>query len=206
MADELFDVAEDEDMPSLVRGGAWNQLTGAVRSLRGDPKGSRQYRDSASGMFLSYPELEWAFYRLQEPLQRSGSAGAIELVWDGTAFVERDVAEDEVYGDLTRGYHFTEDDVWVVELENRLFVITPGHFQVRGTLDGALTSGGTATLSVTELDGSSNWTDSGLNVTVNEAIGLDADVDAGSVVIADWHEQGQIWIAKATPCPPAASS
>lgn len=54
---------------------------------------------------------------------------------------------------------------------------------IRGTLDGELASGGTATLNLTEWR-EAGWVSSGKTQTVREVMGIDAPIPEGTVCVA----------------------
>lgn len=193
----------DAEKLHFVKGEAWNNLVNDVaRVMTSWMGGTTEYYDSASGRFPRTNTRGIRPLRLDASLQRTGNATAKQLVWDATSqsWAADGAANQTVYGDFTRGYHFSGDDVMCMPLAQRLYAVTPGHFFVRGTLDGQLTSGGNATLSVTTQNGSGDWQDSAINVTVSEDIGIDNPAESAAVLVATWHEQAQIWIATGAPC------
>ena len=186
-----------EDYSALVR--QVNKLTSLYAG------GQEGFVANAAGIFPIPKKHDDRRYELTEALYRTSSATADELYWDGSDWQTTGV-EKTIYGDFSTGYWFSGDNVWAVPRAGRFYAVGCGHVLVRGTLDGALASGSTATLSVTTVNGSGSWTDAGINVTVNEDVGLDDPVDAGDVVMATWHEQLQGWIATHAPCPTSGSA
>jgi len=90
------------------------------------------------------------------------------------------------------GYTGTGDD-------QRALVRQQEVLKLFGTLDGSLSQGSSATMSVYFRD-SSSWTDSTMNVTVNDRLlksGATA-ISSGKWVAADWY--GDIWVATAAEC------
>ncbi len=111
-----------------------------------------------------------------------------------------------LYGDFFRGYGLEGDLVQAnyQSVPARWYATGCGHSLIRGKLDDELLNGGTGTLNVWEWDpDEGTWSESDplKQIPIWEAIGLEEQIDADTVVLCTWHEQGQIWIATGTACP-----
>lgn len=144
-------------------------------------------------------------FELDELLLRSGFAAAKRIVWDGEEWVEQG-EEATLYGEFFRGVGFAGDRVQAIyhPVSARWFAIGSGHTMVRGKLNGPIGDGGIASLRIEHWNETlDEWAepDPPVHINVWDAIGLDEEIEEDAVVLATWHEQGQIWIATGAACP-----
>lgn len=140
---------------------------------------------------------------MDAPLYRTISAVGSVYTWNATAGDYRDTGDNiTVYGTWLTGYFFAGDYLeaqWAPEPIERWYGRGCGQTRIRGVLDGALASQGTATLSVYNWT-SGAWADSGVDVTVRNSLALAASIALGKTIHAMWHEQAQQWLEDGYSC------
>lgn len=167
-------------------------------------------------------EFSFVPFKLLEPLHRWDMANDVPFTaqaqpigWDieNAEWYEREEPAVAVYGDFWRGYGFADDLIraYFDPYSGRWQAHGCGHFFVRGKIGTGgggepteLQSGGTAPLKVWHWDEDLDvWavSDPLVTITIREAVGLDAPLATDELCFAEWHEQGQFWIASLAPCP-----
>lgn len=133
-------------------------------------------------------------------------SATVRVVDDGTREWTQEISSPYALGDEVvirpvNGHDLIGDslaDVEWIQADSGQAWIGDRHPSIRGILDGALSSGGTATLSVSKWTDS--WVDSTRNEAVAEGLGVSTPIALGSVCWAEWERSRGIYLVTSVEC------
>ena len=110
-----------------------------------------------------------------------------------------DTGRDIILSNRSRGYYYQDSFVQVVQhlQSGEWHIVYPAGDKVIGKTDGALSAGGTATLSIYSWNGAS-WADTTHNVTIRDV--FQWTVSASKFVCAQLWDYQNLWIPIAAEC------